>query len=152
MGRRLAFVVAAGLALSGCCPDGVECSIPRSTNARAKLDALGPLPKPKQVKRAKARNTSKTALTSKDHSPSDDELSKLKPYSKEWHAALDAIERAADDELKRKLVICRGCMSPEPDDQTGSIAPKRAAEGYLSLETSRSVSLPLTPPSSDGLR
>ena len=31
-------------------------------------------------------------------------------------------EDAAADELKRKLVICRGCMPPKPDDETGSIA------------------------------
>jgi hypothetical protein len=67
-------------------------------------------------------------------------------------AALDAINRASDDKLKRKLIICPVCMPPELDDQTGSIGPKRAAEGYLSLEASKSVSLPLMPPSSDGPR
>ncbi len=46
------------------------------------------------------------------------------PYSKEWGAALDAINRAADAKLKKKLIICQGCMPPELDDQTGSIAPK----------------------------
>jgi hypothetical protein len=87
-----------------------------------------------------------------DKSPSEEELSKLKPYSKEWGAALDAINRAYDDKLRKKLIICRDCIPPEPDDQTGSIGPKRAAEGYLSLEASRSVSLPLMSRSNDGLR
>ena len=84
--------------------------------------------------------------------PSEEELTKLKPYSKEWGAALDAINRAHDEKLKRTLIICRDCMPAEPDDQTSSIGSKRAAEGYLSVEASRSVSLPLMPPSSAGLR
>jgi hypothetical protein len=84
------------------------------------------------VKRVKIRKTSEAAAP-QDNSPSEEELSKLKPYSKEWGVALDAINRAADEKLKRKLIICRDCMLPEPDDQTGSIAPKRAAGGYLSF-------------------
>jgi hypothetical protein len=39
-------------------------------------------------------------------------------------SCLDAINRAADAKLKKKLIICRGCMPPELDDQTGSITPK----------------------------
>jgi hypothetical protein len=39
-------------------------------------------------------------------------------------SCLDAINPAADAKLKKKLIICRGCMPPELDDQTGSITPK----------------------------
>ena len=157
MNRRLLFVIAVGSALSGCCFDGSGCyvhNVQPPATALASWDWLGPLPKRNTVKKLAKRlpKTSVAVAASKDNSLSEDELSKLKPYSKEWHAVLDAINRADDDELKRKLVICRGCMSPEPNDQTGSIGPKRAAEGYLSLEASRSVSLPLMPPSGDGLR
>ena len=94
-------------------------------SALAGWDGLGALPRRTHVKRVNVRKTA--AVASKDSSPSEDELSKLKPYSKEWHAALDAINRAADDELKKKLVICRGCLPSEPDDRTGSIADG----GYL---------------------
>jgi hypothetical protein len=147
MTRRLAFAIAAGLSLGGCCHDGLGYFASRSST----LAEFGPAPKPHHVKRAKAQNSSNPAVTSsKNISPSEDELSKLKPYSREWHAALDAINRAADDELKRKLVICRGCTAP--DDQTGSLGPKRAAGGYLSPdEASRAVSLPLESTSSGGL-
>ena len=157
MNGRLIFVIAAGLALSGCCIDGSGCYVSYvqpPTTALVSWDGLGPLPKRNTVKKPAKRvpKTSVAVAASEDKSPSEEELSKLKPYSKEWGAALDAINRAYDDKLRKKLIICRECMPPESDDQTGSIGPKRAAEGYLSLEASRSVSLPLMSPSSDGLR
>jgi hypothetical protein len=90
-------------------------------------DGLGPLPKRNKVKRVKVRKTSED-VAYEENFPNEDALSKLKPYSKEWTAVLNAINRAADDKLKKQLIICRGCMLSEPDDQTGSIA----AGGYLS--------------------
>ena len=126
MSRRLLFVIVAGLALSGCAESARYVQPP--TNGLASWDGLGSVPKRNHVKRVKARKKS-DAVASKDSSPSDDELSKLKPYSQEWTAVLDGINRAADDELRRKLIICRGCMPPETDDQTGSIA----AGGSLSF-------------------
>jgi hypothetical protein len=119
MSRRLLFVIMAGLALSGCAGGGRYIQPP--TTALANWDGLGPLPKRNHVKRVKVRKTSEDVV-SRDNSPSEDELSKLKPYSQEWTAVLDGMNRAADDRLRRKLIICRGCMPPETDDQTGSIA------------------------------
>jgi hypothetical protein len=158
MTGRLIFVIAAGLALCGCCFDGSGCYVPYvrpSATALASWDGFGPLPRRNTAKKRakKIPNTSVAAAAPEDQSfPSEKELTKLRPYSREWGAALDAINRAYDDRLKRKLIICRDCMPPEPDDRTGSIGPERAAEGYLSLEASRSVSLPLLSPSSDGPR
>ena len=156
MTRRLIFVIAAGLALSGCCFDGSGCYVhyaqPRAI-ALASWGGLGPLPRSNTIKRRpkKIPNNSVAVAAPEDKSlPNEEELTKLKPYSKEWGAALDAINRAYDDRLKRKMIICRDCMPREPDDQTASMGSKRAAEGYLSLEASRSVSLPLMSPSSDG--
>jgi hypothetical protein len=122
MSRRLAFVIAAGSALGGCCM-GSGCYIRPQTYALTSWDGLGSLPKRNNVKPAKFRKTT-VAVASEDESPSEEELAKLRPYSKEWGAALDAINRAADAKLRKKLIICRGCMPPEQDDQTGSIAPK----------------------------
>ena len=119
MSRRLLFVIAAGLALSGCA--GSQRYIQPPTIALANWDGFGPLPKRNHVKPVKVRKTSEDVV-SRDSSPSEDELSKLKPYSQEWTAALDGINRAADDKLRRKLIICRGCMPPETGDQTSSIA------------------------------
>jgi hypothetical protein len=122
--RRLVFVIAAALALSGCCLEG-GCYIQPPTNLLKSWDGLGPIPK-RIVKRAKVRKTSETA-TLEDKSPSEEELPKLRPYSKEWSAVFNAINSAADAKLKKKLIICRGCMPPEPNDLTSSIG----AGGYL---------------------
>ena len=119
MSRRLLSVIVAGLALSGCAEGARYVQPP--TDGLASWDGLGPVPKRNHVKRLKARKTS-DAVASKDSSRTEDELSELKPYSQEWTAVLDGINRAADDKLRRKLIICRGCMPPETDDQTGSMA------------------------------
>ena len=147
MARRLAIAIAAGLSLGGCCHDGLGYSASHTT-----FSEFGPAPKPHHVKRTRARHTGDPIVTSSEEIPQNEaELSRLKPYSREWHATLDAINRAADDELKRKLTICRGCTAP--DDQTGSLGPKHSAGGYLSSdEASRAVSLPLGPTSSGGPR
>jgi hypothetical protein len=147
MSRRLVFLIVAGLALSGC-----WCYyIPPPTSALTSWDGLGSLPKPNHVKRVRVQKTSETRVP-EDNSPSEEEqLAKLRPYSKEWGAVFDAINRAHDAKLKVKLIICRDCMPPEPGDQA-SIAPKRAVEGYLSLEALRSVPLPLMSQSARALR
>jgi hypothetical protein len=122
MSRRLVFVFAAGLSLGGCCL-GITCNIPPPTGVYASWDGLGPDPRrlPARVIRAKLQVPSQVAAAG-ESSPSEAELAALKPYSKEWTAAFNAINRAADDELKRKLVICQGCLPPEPDDRTGTVS------------------------------
>ena len=143
MARRLAFAFAAALALGGCCHD-IRAYVPPS-NALAEF---GPIPKPSHVKRIRSRHPRKTTLSSYDASPREHELSKLEPHSKEWDSAVDAINQAADDELRKKLVICRGCEQPVAEDQLSAVWPTRAAEGYLSLQrTIRSLSLPEAAPS-----
>jgi hypothetical protein len=129
MGRRLAFVVAAGLGLSGCCLGG-GCYIQPQNIALANWDGFGPLPKPNKVKRAKVRETAE-ATASEDNSPNEQDLARLTPYTREWGAAFDAMNRAADEKLRKKLIICRDCMPPQPEDQTSSVTPKHMAGGYL---------------------
>lgn len=106
MARRLAVAIAAGLFLGGCCHDGLGYSAWHSST----LAEFGPAPKPLHVKRAKARNPSKPVMTSSEDSSASDD--------------------SADEELRRKLVICRGCEQPGLDDQANSIWPKRPADGY----------------------
>jgi hypothetical protein len=131
MARRLAFAIAVGLALGGCCHD-IGAHLPPS-NARAEF---GILSNPSHVKRVRSRHTGNTAASSIP--PSEDQLSKLD--SKEWSADQEQI---ADDELRKKLVICRGCEQPATEDQVSAVWPTRAAEGYLSIQkTLRSLSLP----------
>jgi hypothetical protein len=122
MSRRLVFVIAAGWALSGCCL-GSGCYVQPPTSALTSSDGLAPLPKHKNVKRAKVRMTNKETA-SDDDSRNEAELAALKPYSKEWWSARDVMDRAAEVKLAKKLIICRDCLPKQPDDQTGSIAPK----------------------------
>ncbi|MGC2025558.1 hypothetical protein [Bradyrhizobium sp.] len=143
MARRLAFAFAAALALGGCCQD-IKGYVPPS-NARVEF---GPIPKPKHVKRVRSGHSSKATLSSSDASASEHELAKLEPHSKEWDSALDALNQAADDELRKKLVICRGCDQRVDEDQTSAVWPTRAADGYLSLQrTLGSLALPEAAPS-----
>jgi hypothetical protein len=122
MSRRLVFVVATSLTLTGCCL-GSGCYIQPSTSALTSWDGLDPVPKRNGVKRAKVRKTSE-AVSSDDGSPNEAELAALKPYSEEWWSVRDAIDRAADVKLAKRLIICWHCMPSELDDQTGSIASK----------------------------
>jgi hypothetical protein len=127
MSRRLVFVFAAGLTLGGCC-FGSGCYMQPPTGPLAAWDGLGPAPTRFQAKVVKAKlQRPSQAVGSGETSPSEADLAKLKPYSAEWTAMLVAINRAADDELRKKLVICRDCLPPEGDDRTGSVADG----GYL---------------------
>ena len=125
MSRRLVFVIAAGLALSGCCL-GSGCYIQSPSTALTGWDGLGPFPArnlgpfPVRNKPAKTRKQSK-AVASDDDSSKEAELATLKPYSEEWWSVRDAIDRAAEVKLSKRLIICRDCMPSTPDDQTGSI-------------------------------
>jgi hypothetical protein len=121
MSIRLAFVIGASLALSGCCT-GAGYYIQPPPSALTPWGGFGPFPKTKNVKPAKARKSEKVA--SFDDSPLEAELAALKPYSEEWWSVRDAIDRAAEVRLAKKLIICRDCMPSKPDDLTGSIAPK----------------------------
>jgi hypothetical protein len=127
MSRRLVFVFAAGMALGGCCL-GSGCYIQPPTGALASWDGLGSPPRrfPAKVVRVKAQTPSPT-VASAQNAPGEAELAMLKPYSKEWTVMLNAINRAADDELRKRLIICRGCMPVEQEDRTGTIAD----DGYL---------------------
>jgi hypothetical protein len=109
MARRFVFALAAGLSLGGCCHGEFGYSIARST-ALAQFVA-----RPKthhHLKRAKPEIAINSMETSKGIPLGEDELSK-----------------SDDDQLKRKLVICRGC-DPPADDQANPIWPKAKASGY----------------------
>ena len=46
----------------------------------------------------------------------------LKPFSNE--SINEALDRASEAKLGKKLIICRDCMPSTQDEQTGSITPK----------------------------
>jgi hypothetical protein len=130
--RRCVVALAAGLSLGGCCHDGFGYSVSRSS-ALAQF-----VPRPKthhHVKRAKNEIATTSMVTSKVISLDEDELSK-----------------SDDDQLKRKLVICRGCERPSADSQTISIWPEVKANSYSLTADEVSRLLPGHPVLSGGSR
>ena len=127
MSRRLTFVIAVELLLGGCCRETGR-YMPAPDHAMSAWNvshriSRAPLPKRRRAMLAIVPKMSATP-TAQDTSPNEEDLAKLRPYSKEWGAALDAMNRAADAKLKKKLIICNGCLSPEPNDRISSITLK----------------------------
>lgn len=49
-------------------------------------------------------------------------LATMRPYSEAWWVVHDEIETEKDRQIGRKLVICEGCFTRTPaDDTTGSV-------------------------------
>lgn len=145
MAGRLAFAFAAGLALGGCCHD-FRAYVPPSS-ARAEF---GPIRNSGHVKRTRSRHASNTAASSHYTSLSEHEFSRRETQSRERDSALDAVNQADDDDLRKKLVICRGCEQPATEDEVSAVWPTRAADSYVSLQkTLRSLSLPEAAPRAD---
>jgi hypothetical protein len=130
MSRQLIFAIAAGSALSGCClgsgyyipPPGAP--LPRWEGAGlVQVHNIDPPQAPNNGKAEKAPRKS-AAVASEDESLGEAKLIALKKYSEEWWSVRDAIDRAAEVRLTKKLVICRDCMPSTPEDATASITPK----------------------------
>jgi hypothetical protein len=129
MSRRLIFAIAAGLALSGCCLGSGQYFRPPGT-ALTHWDGFAPFPVRNGVKAAKAPRKSE-AVASDDSSAEEAELAgkeaelaHLEKYSAEWRSLREAIDRAREAKLSKKLIICRDCMPSNLDDAVASITPK----------------------------
>jgi hypothetical protein len=84
--------------------------------------APGPAQRDASAQTIEAKPPATTAVAAS--APLRDEeaaLALLPKYSPQWWARHDAIEAEADARLAKALIICSGCFSPGPDDQTGSI-------------------------------
>jgi hypothetical protein len=116
---RLIFVIAMGVALSGC--SGAGYYTPPLASGLTRPDMVGFAPWRPNVKSTKAAKW-RDALPETDRESSQRaELAALKPYSKEWWSVSEAIDRAAEVKLSKKLIICRGCIPKTTDDQTASV-------------------------------
>jgi len=110
----LMLAIAASVAATGC-GVGVICYARSSTYTLASRDGLG---LPQKENSGTSRETSEPAA-SDAALPGEAELAALKPYSPQWWSVRDAIDRAEDAQLAKKLIICRGCFPSEHDDGTG---------------------------------
>jgi hypothetical protein len=125
--KRLALLTVASFILSGCC-GGTQGYIHPTIGTRDNWGRL--VPASNKQKPAKARKKSPAVASRpgsspmEEASPQEQALDGLKPYSKEWWSVRDAIDRASEANLGKKLIICRDCMPSTQDEQTGSITPK----------------------------
>lgn len=104
------------LALAGCVvsPQAHMASTSAFKPARYAWDGAGENP---NQPRAASRKT-RAAATS-EHSGSQ---AGLAPYSKEWWHAQDGIEAEQDARVNRSLVICQGCLRPQPQAEDSRLA------------------------------
>ena len=108
------FVLAA-LALSGCCASSTGCYVPVPGVPTA-WDGDGPSPDGEAPLRKKPVRRAKLAT----------EISGAQRSEVGVTSEVAAEDAAARDEarLKRKLMICRGCLPPATGETTGSIAAR----------------------------
>ena len=121
--KRLALLTAASFILSGCCGGSQGYLHPGMRDNWGRL-----VPTPYQpIKARKKRVTEATrpkAPPLEEASHQEQALDGLRPYSKEWWSVREALDRASEAKLGKKLIICRDCMPSTQDEQTGSITPK----------------------------
>ncbi len=123
MARRIVILLAMALCLCGCCREtrGYAQSSKNAgleRGARAAVPVFLPTPHRPGNLRGASTGAANMPQVTRDEVPTEADLAKLKPYSKEWGAALEAMNRAADERLSKKLIICRGCLSPADEDRT----------------------------------
>ncbi|MBR1127799.1 hypothetical protein [Bradyrhizobium iriomotense] len=107
------------LALAGCAigPQAHLPSDPAFKPARYAWDGAGEDPNHPRAAAGSSRTT-RTATTS-EHTRSQ---AGLQPYSKEWWQARDSIEAEQDAGVNRSLVICQGCLRPQPQAEDSRLA------------------------------
>jgi hypothetical protein len=108
-------LLALSLALAGCAmgPQARLASDPASAPARYAWDGAGENPNQPRAGAEPSRATRAAAASERSRSQAG-----LQPYSKEWWQAQDGIEAERDASLNRSLVICQGCLRPQPSEDT----------------------------------
>ncbi|MBR0783281.1 hypothetical protein [Bradyrhizobium iriomotense] len=104
------------LALAGCAmaPQAHLASDPAFKPARYAWDGAGEDPNQPRAASGASRTTRAAAVAS-ERTRSQ---AGLQPYSKEWWQAQDSIEAEQDAGVNRSLVICQGCLRPQPSEDT----------------------------------
>ncbi|MFK4507416.1 hypothetical protein LPJ38_25425 [Bradyrhizobium daqingense] len=104
------------LALAGCAvgPQAHLTSDPAFKPARYAWDGAGENP---NQPRSASRAPRTAAASERNRSQAG-----LAPYSKEWWQAQDGIEAEQDARVNRSLVICQGCLRPQPQPEDSRLA------------------------------
>ncbi|MHC2619124.1 hypothetical protein ACVIW2_001156 [Bradyrhizobium huanghuaihaiense] len=107
------------LALAGCAiaPQAHLASDPAFKPARYAWDGAGEDPNQPRAASAPSRTTRTAATSERTGSRAG-----LQPYSKEWWQAQDGIEAEQDARVNRSLVICQGCLRPQPQAEDSRLA------------------------------
>lgn len=102
MSKASAFLLLS-LALTGCAaaPQTRLASDPAFAPARYAWDGAGEDPN-----QPKPAHTSRTAA----RTGPDKSVAALQPYSQEWWQVQESIEADQESQVKRSLVICKGCL------------------------------------------
>ena len=105
------------LALAGCAvaPQAHLDSGPAFKPARYAWDGAGE--DPNQPRAASGPSRTTRAASERTRSQAG-----LQPYSKEWWQAQDGIEAEQDARVNRSLVICQGCLHPQPQPEDSRLA------------------------------
>ncbi|MGY8637975.1 hypothetical protein RAD15_36440 [Bradyrhizobium sp. 14AA] len=106
------------LALAGCAvgPQAHLSSDPAFRPSRYAWDGAGEDPNQPRSASGASRAT-RTAVSERNRSQAG-----LAPYSKEWWQAQDGIEAEQDARVNRSLVICQGCLRPQPQAEDSRLA------------------------------
>jgi hypothetical protein len=116
--RLIVLVLGAG-ALAGCCASGSGCyvavpGIPTAWDGTGTPPDDGARPR-RQITRRLARSKTEIAI-----GPIANARAEAAPRSEQDWAQQQAADRAADAELAKRLMICRGCLPARDDDATGT--------------------------------
>lgn len=105
------------LALAGCAvaPQAHLASDHGFKPARYAWDGAGE--NPNQPRSASTSSRSTRAASERNTSQTG-----LQPYSQEWWQAQDGIEAEHDARVNRSLVICQGCLRPQPQPEDARLA------------------------------
>jgi hypothetical protein len=105
------------LALGGCAvaPQAHLAADPAFKPARYAWDGAGE--DPNQPRSGPSRATRAAASSERNRSQAG-----LQPYSKEGWQAQDGIEAEHDARVNRSLVICQGCLRPQPQVEDSRLA------------------------------
>jgi hypothetical protein len=106
-------ILVLSLALAGCAsaPQARLASDTAFTPKRYAWDGTGEDPN-----RPRSASRPSRAARTADQSDPDKSLAALQPYSREWWQAQDGIEAEQDARVNRSLVICTGCLRPQPGE------------------------------------